>query len=161
VEIRDDAAVDVRLYRVTFQPDSAGGKPVGRIVVAEERATVAMPRDEIINHSAASDTEHYPAMDEFTMVEHAPMYDMADLQHRLVYPAEAARNNIAGLVIVRALIDRHGRVVKTHIDRCDHPLLQQAAVDAIVGTIFTPAISEGKPVAVWMQMPVTFKLSGH
>ncbi|MEO5929939.1 MAG: energy transducer TonB [Candidatus Kapaibacterium sp.] len=99
--------------------------------------------------------------DEFIMVDKDPTWDQADLQRRIQYPEDAWRNNIEGRVFVRVLIDRQGHVVETRIDRSDDPLLTPAAVKAVTETVFTPAMQHDQPVMLWVQIPVTFKLSTH
>ncbi|MDB5035665.1 MAG: tonB [Chlorobi bacterium] len=153
--ITDSASGDAWMYEVSFQVDSTKGKRVGRIEVFSEIA-VATPE---LESSGISATEHYPAMDEFVTTEKEPTWDAGELQHRITYPEIAQRNNIEGTVIIRILIDSHGRVVNSHVDRSDHPLLTPSALKAVTETVFTPAMHDGKPVAVWVQIPVTFRLS--
>ena len=103
--------------------------------------------------------EKLPEMDEFVAVEEMPKWDNAELQRRIKYPEIARRNNIEGLVIVRALVDKYGKVVQTHIDKSDNQVLSDAAVDAVKSTPFTPAIQNGNSVPVWVQIPVNFRLN--
>ncbi|MDB5035667.1 MAG: outer rane transport energization protein TonB [Chlorobi bacterium] len=103
--------------------------------------------------------KHHPDMEEFVSVEKEPVWDPADLQRHITYPDIAARNNIQGLVVVRVLIDEDGRVADMHVDRSDNSMLTDAALDAIRQTRFTAAIQNKIPTAVWVQIPVTFKLN--
>jgi protein TonB len=105
------------------------------------------------------DVEKLPDMDEFVAVEEEPKWDQGELQRRIKYPEIARRNNIEGTVIVRALVDKNGRVVKTNIDKSDNQVLSDAAVDAVKATPFTPAIQNKMPVSVWVQIPVNFRLN--
>lgn len=91
-------------------------------------------------------------------VEKDPEYDEADLLRRVKYPEIARRNGIEGRVIVRALIGKDGRVEKTLIDEGSNKALEEAAVDAVKSTIFTPAQQNKAPVKVWIQIPVNFSL---
>lgn len=61
-----------------------------------------------------------------------------------------------GTVLIRALIDTSGRVIKVLVDEYDDERLIEAAKDAVLKTPFTPAIQRGKPVAVWVHVPVHF-----
>jgi len=92
-------------------------------------------------------------------VDEEPTWSAEEFQRHIVYPEDARRNNIQGKVIVRALIDRQGHVVKTIVQPGAHPLLIDAAVEALKKTSITPAKVNGKPVAVWIQIPVTFRLN--
>jgi len=105
------------------------------------------------------DVEKLPDMDEFVAVETEPTYDQGDLQRILKYPEIARRNNIEGTVIVRALIDKNGRVMKTSVDKTDNAVLTDAAVDAVSRIVCTPAIQNGQPVRIWIQIPVVFRLN--
>jgi protein TonB len=99
-----------------------------------------------------------PKPDDFIPVEEQPAWDADDLLRRVKYPELARRNGVEGLVVVRALIERNGRVVDTQVDRSDNPILTEAAVEAVRATPFTAAKQNGYPVAVWIQIPVTFAL---
>ncbi|HVZ38280.1 MAG TPA: energy transducer TonB [Candidatus Kapabacteria bacterium] len=87
-----------------------------------------------------------------------PTYDEAALRRAIVYPESAQRMGIEGTVIIRVLIDRHGRAVKTLIDQSVRPDLDRAAADAVLKVVYTPAIQNGNPVPVWIQVPVVFRL---
>ncbi|MDB5035664.1 MAG: outer rane transport energization protein TonB [Chlorobi bacterium] len=149
-------ALPERMYDVTFRLDSTRGNIVGSIAVAVPSAeiTVATPES-----APPGNIVKQEGPDEFITVENDPQWDQVDLQRRMVYPVEAQRNNIQGRVVLRALVSKTGQVADIHVDHSDNPLLTPAAVDAVRGTRFTPASQGGTPVAVWVQIPVTFKLS--
>ncbi len=96
---------------------------------------------------------------EFVEVEEEAHCDMADLQRRVVYPEIARRNGIEGVVVLRALVDRRGNVVRTIVDRSDNRVLEEAARDAVLKTRFAPAIQNKTPVAMWIQVPVSFQIA--
>jgi TonB family protein len=104
-------------------------------------------------------SKHHPDMEDFVAVERDAAWDPADLQSHITYPDIAARNNIQGTVVVRALIDEDGRVADMHLDRSDNQMLTDAALKAIRETRFTAATQNKIPTAVWVQIPVTFKLA--
>ncbi len=91
--------------------------------------------------------------------EEIPIYDPDELRRLIVYPERARRSEIEGTVIVNLLVDKEGKVAKTKIFQGKHPLLDTAAVEALRTMRFTPAKENGKPVAVWVQIPVVFSLS--
>jgi len=99
-----------------------------------------------------------PAPDEFVDVQKLPVFDPSELQMNVKYPELARRNGIEGTVVVRVLIDRRGNAVRTMIDASDNVVLEGAAADAVMATTFTPALQNDLPAAVWMQVPVTFRL---
>lgn len=76
-----------------------------------------------------------------------------------IYPEEARKARITGIVIVRAVISRDGVVKDVQVLK---PLpfgLDQAAVDAVKQWTFKPATLEGKPVDVYFNLTINFKLT--
>jgi protein TonB len=74
------------------------------------------------------------------------------------YPNIAREAGVEGTVLVQALIDRAGRVHETRVQK-SIPMLDQAAVDAVRQWTFKPARAKGVAVAVWVAIPVRFRLS--
>jgi protein TonB len=103
--------------------------------------------------------EAEPAPDDFIPVEKQPGMDIVELQKLVEYPKLAREAGIEGRVVIRALIDKNGKVKKTLVEHSDNSLLNQAAIDAIKNyKNFTPAIQNNKPVMVWISIPIRFKL---
>jgi protein TonB len=74
-----------------------------------------------------------------------------------VYPYFATVAKVGGTVIVEAVIGPDGRVSDARILR-SIPMLDRAALDAVLQWIYTPTLFNGVPVAVIMTVTVTFKL---
>jgi TonB family protein len=74
------------------------------------------------------------------------------------YPEEARRQFVEGRVVIKALIGKDGKVVDAFIAESDSPMFDAAALSAVKQAVFTPALQNGTPVAVWMQIPREFKL---
>lgn len=74
-----------------------------------------------------------------------------------IYPDEARAADVQGTVVVQALVGKDGLVkdvrVKTSI-----PMLDEAALQAVLQWTFRPAKSKGAPVSVWVSVPVRFTL---
>ena len=70
-------------------------------------------------------------------------------------PELALQSGVSGTVIVRALVGPDGRVLDTAIER-SIPMLNGAAENTVRRWRFRPAMSEGRPVASWTRVPVTF-----
>lgn len=103
--------------------------------------------------------EELPDPDEFVAVEKQPGMDIVELQKLVEYPKLAKEAGVEGRVIVKALIDKSGSVLKTLVEYTDNSLLNQAAIDAIKNyKNFTPAIQNNKPVTVWISIPIRFRL---
>jgi periplasmic protein TonB len=102
--------------------------------------------------------EKEPGIDEFIPVEKEPYIDLVELQKNIVYPELARRAGIEGKVLVRVLVDKEGKPKKHRIEYSDNEQLNDAAVKAIMKSVFTPAIQNDRPVTCWVTIPVTFRL---
>lgn len=76
---------------------------------------------------------------------------------RPVYPQEAQDSRVSGIVIIEAVIDQEGNVVKARVIR-SVPLLDEAALDAVLQWKFTPTHLNGTAVPVIMTVTVNFTL---
>jgi TonB family protein len=76
-----------------------------------------------------------------------------------VYPLSARASRVEGVVVVRVLIDKEGRVKKADVVNCD-PLLIQAALDAVRQWRFKPSMLGGvAPAEAELTVDVNFKLN--
>ena len=76
-----------------------------------------------------------------------------------IYPEIAQEAGIEGVVVVQAFIDQNGRVKETLILKgVPNTGLDEAAMEAIRRTKFHPAEQRERPVAVWISIPVNFRL---
>jgi len=75
-----------------------------------------------------------------------------------IYPAMAERAGLEGQVVVRVLVDALGRVRDAVIARCSAPGIgfEESAREALMKWVFTPAVQNDHPVAVWINVPVRF-----
>jgi len=65
-------------------------------------------------------------------------------------------------VWVKIWVDKEGKAKKAQIIKSDAELFNQAAIDAAMQWVFTPAVMNNGPVAVWVSIPFKFKLNqGH
>ena len=116
------------------------------------------PADTVNKDSNFTTTEIEPDPDEFTPCEKEPFVDLGALQKLVVYPEEAKRDGIEGLVFVRALINKEGVATKHRIDHSTNTVLNKAAIDAVMNMKYKPAIQKGKQIFCWISIPITFKL---
>ena len=103
----------------------------------------------------------------FRSVEQMPQFPggeaalMKYLQSHINYPPMAAENNIQGRVVVQFVVDKTGRVGEVKVIRnVDKDLDREAARVCKSLPKFTPGRQNGRAVAVWYTLPVTFKLHG-
>ena len=77
-----------------------------------------------------------------------------------VYPRSARKAGWQGVVTVRAFIDETGKVVSAVVlVSSGHESLDLAAVAAVQGTRFDPAVREERPVSSPLLIPVRFRLN--
>ena len=74
-----------------------------------------------------------------------------------VYPPLARQARISGIVRLEAVIGRDGRI-KSLLVAGGHPLLVQAAIEAVEKWVYQPTLLNGEPVEVLTQIEVNFKL---
>lgn len=77
---------------------------------------------------------------------------------RPAYPSLARQMRIEGTVRMNAVIDRDGRISNLQLVM-GHPLLQQAALDAVKRWVYQPTVLNAEPVQVATTIDVVFKLS--
>jgi protein TonB len=99
--------------------------------------------------------EVLPGLDDFVPVEESPVIVEFKTPE---YPRLAREAGIEGLVVVRALVGKDGRVKDTVIGKGAHELLDAAALAAAKQCTFKPAIQNKNPVAVWVAIPFNFHL---
>jgi protein TonB len=88
-----------------------------------------------------------------------PIGGFAAIQSKLVYPEIARKAGIEGTVTVQAKISERGEVIDTRIlVPLGNSGCNEAAVAAIKAVKWKPAKQRDKPVAVWVSIPVRFKL---
>jgi protein TonB len=73
------------------------------------------------------------------------------------YPNIAKEARIQGIVLVRALVGKDGKVHRTLIAKGE-PVLGESAERAVRRALFKPALQSNHPVAVWVAVPVNFAL---
>jgi len=76
-------------------------------------------------------------------------------QTRPVYPTLARQARIQGSVVLHAIIGRDGRVAQLEVIS-GHPLLVQAALDAVKQWLYKPTLLNGDAVEVDTTITVTF-----
>jgi periplasmic protein TonB len=74
------------------------------------------------------------------------------------YPEIARKARIQGVVILEAVITKDGTVENAKVLRRLHPILDQAAVNAVQQWRYKPAKLNGKPVKVYSTVTVKFTL---
>lgn len=73
------------------------------------------------------------------------------------YPDLAREAGVDGTVMVQALVGKDGKVKDVRVVK-SIPMLNESAKAAVRQWVFKPALSNNKPVAVWVGVPVKFSL---
>jgi bla regulator protein blaR1 len=74
------------------------------------------------------------------------------------YPTLLRDAGIGGVVVVYFFIDKEGVVAEAQVEQSSgHPALDQAAVRVARQFRFSPALNQGEPVPVWVQIPIRFE----
>ena len=83
----------------------------------------------------------------------------AKLIHQVkpAYPRMAQLTRVQGVVVMEAIIARDGSVKSLQVVS-GHPLLNQAAIDAVQQWLYSPTMLNGEPVEVATAIRVTFTL---
>jgi len=139
--VRDDQA----------QPDD--------VIPTQSQLQAIAPGDATANPGAAivappETDEVRPSLDKWTYYDEEPV---AITRVVPVYPDLAREAGVDGTVLLRVLVGKDGTVKDVHVDR-SVPLLDEAAIAAARQWVFTPALSNGKPVMVWVAIPIKFSL---
>jgi periplasmic protein TonB len=74
-----------------------------------------------------------------------------------VYPDLAQRAKMEGTVWVKIWVDKEGKAKKAVVIKSDAEIFNEAATNAAMQWVFTPAIMNNGPVAVWVAIPFKFK----
>jgi TonB family protein len=102
--------------------------------------------------------DNEPDAYDFVSVEKEPYIDLNDLQKRVVYPEIARRAGIEGKVNIRVLVGKNGKPRKCLVESSDSELLNQAAITAVMASVFTPAILANQPLDCWVSIPINFRM---
>ena len=100
--------------------------------------------------------EDNPEINAFIPVEKPPQLVKEVLP---VYPEIARRSGVEGVVWVKVLIDKNGKPKKAVVIKENaNGILDQAAIDATMQHLFTPAVMNGGAVQVWVALKFRFQL---
>ncbi|MEK9138046.1 MAG: energy transducer TonB, partial [Bacteroidota bacterium] len=96
-----------------------------------------------------------PAMDEFIPYEKGP-----EIVKKVVpkYPEMALRAGLEGTVWVKILVDKDGKPKKAVVIKSTVEIFNDAAVEAAMQFVFTPAVMNNGAVRVWVSIPFRFQL---
>ncbi len=88
----------------------------------------------------------------------APIGGIKSIQEKIVYPEIAKRAGVEGKVYILAFVNEQGEVTKAQVIKGIGAGCDEAALNAVLKTRFTPGKQRGKPVKVQVSIPIVFKL---
>lgn len=133
--------------------------PTDQKIASQEELSQAAPGPSTDNSGdnivvAPPSEEEMPKFGEYVYVEELPE---AVTRIPPSYPDIAREAGVDGTVMVQALVGKDGKVHDTRVVK-SIPMLDAAAIAAVKQWVFKPALSNNKPVAVWVAVPVKFSL---
>lgn len=133
--------------------------PVQQTIASQQELSAASPGvstegsgDNIV--VAPPSEDEMPKFGEYVYVEELPE---AVTRVKPQYPDIAREAGVDGTVLVQALVGKDGKVKDVRVQK-SIPMLDASAVAAVKQWVFKPALSNNKPVAVWVAVPVRFSL---
>jgi protein TonB len=87
-----------------------------------------------------------------------PLGGLKSIQEKIVYPEIALRARVEGKVFVKAFVDETGKVTSAEIVKGIGAGCDEAAIDAVLQTKFSPGKQRGRPIKVQVTIPIVFKL---
>lgn len=118
-----------------------------RGAVAEASLRLALPT--YVQHAVEQGTDRLPEL----------VGGMAGLMERLEYPEVARAAGVTGRVTVSFVVDETGVPTNARFERSASPLLDAAAVEAVLASRYTPAWQHGRTVKVRYSLPIHFVLA--
>ena len=115
--------------------------------------TISIPAPSV---TEISRSENIPEYLDTADVMPAPVGGLKTLMKNLVYPEKAKKNNIQGIVKIRAFVDEYGEVTRDEVVQGIGYGCDEAAKITVYYTQFTPGLINGKPVKVQVIIPVEF-----
>ena len=94
----------------------------------------------------------------------APVGGFAAIQNNLKYPEIARKAGIEGRVILNVLVEADGSVTDAKVLKNlgeGHNGCAESAIAAVKAVAWEPAEKDGKPVSVWIGIPVIFRLKNE
>lgn len=111
-----------------------------------------------ITKVTAEDVEAAPTFTPYTVKPELKNREEVARTLQRTYPPMLRDAGVGGTVLIWALIDEQGNVMKTQVkETSGHDALDQAAQKVGQVMKFTPALNRDQKVKVWIQLPIVFK----
>lgn len=141
-------AFAAEVAKLRFEPARKGGQAV----TARTAVCFTWP-------APAGDVGEPTLEDEIAYDQAAQALNHADLVRKLGYPAAARAAGQRGRLILRVLVDEHGRYANHVLKRTAGRLLLEAVEREIAQLAFSPAMLRGQAVKSWVDVAFDFGVS--
>ncbi len=148
----EQAAVDA-VKQWVYEPMMIEGKPKGIVFTTTCRFSLDKKKKVKAIEGGITGTDQKPAVRAVGDIKPPKLIKLV----KPIYPDEARKAGVEGVVILEMTTDIYGRVVNTKILR-SIPELDQAAIDAVKQWVYEPMIIDGEPRGVIFTVTCTFKL---
>ncbi len=131
--------------------------PKEQTIMSQEEISTATPG---VSEETGSQIVVAPSEDELPKFgDYVYVEELPEAVTRIppTYPDLAREAGVDGTVMVQALVGKDGKVKDVRVVK-SIPMLDDAAKAAVRQWVFKPALSNNKPVAVWVGVPVKFSL---
>jgi TonB family protein len=151
-------ATEKHLYRFITRGQDAGQRSIGALFFSSIKLGKKLDGIEVPNGSgSSSDLQSDTGERIFTGRE-------VDTKARLVskpppvYTDEARNHQVSGTVILKVIVSKSGQVTNIRVVSGLPFGLTEQAIKAAKGIKFIPAMKDGQPVSMWMQLEYNFDL---
>lgn len=122
--------------------------------------TLSFVATDICAQDTSKADAEYSELDEFPTFKGGTPVDFAYwVAGRLKYPEDAKTNGIEGMVKVKFVVGKKGKIEEAYIEQGVHPLLDAEALRVVMKSPkWKPAKKNGSPVKVSYTIPVVFSL---
>ena len=143
-------------YELQAQKNGFKNVIIRDVMVAVMKSShVNVKLSQVVEGPKDNNQEKFVAYDEAPK----PVGGFSAIQKNLVYPEIARKAGIKGRVVVNIQIDENGNVTEVFIQQSLNRECDEAALNALKSVKWEPAKKDGKPVAVWIGLPVVFNLN--
>jgi TonB family protein len=147
----------VRLKFIIPPDNESQGSVIDTPLVAD--SPIANPLPEALTREVAPVPQPSIAVPKRIRVSSGVSQGLLESKVNPEYPADAREARIQGVVVLKVQIDEEGNVVQVELVS-GHPLLAEAAIEAVKQWKYKPYLLNGNPIAVETQVMVNFTLSG-
>jgi TonB family protein len=125
---------------------------------SSSRVGIVLTDDYAVDTLTFHSFEHIRISDSILAAKDSHAYQVSSVAPN--YPELARRNGITGTVLLKALVDSKGDVVKAVVLKTDDAVFNRAALESLMQWKFNPAFLFGEP-ARWIEIPIHFAIRNH